>query len=50
MLLHISENDALVENDVPLPALPPATFDEKDKTIGKLIADQVPDGACIQIV
>ena len=47
--LHISEIDALVENDVPLPALPPATFDEKDKTIGKLIADQVPDGACIQI-
>lgn len=47
--MHISEIDALVENDVPLPALPPAPVGEKDKTIGKLIADQVHDGACIQI-
>ena len=47
--LHISEIDALVENDVPLPAMPDIPLSDKDKAIGKLIADQTPDGACIQI-
>lgn len=47
--LHISEIDAIVENHIPLPALPNIPLSEKDKMIGKLIADQVEDGATIQI-
>lgn len=47
--LHISEINAVVENHVPLPAIPNIPLGEKDKAIGRLIADQVPDGATIQI-
>lgn len=47
--LHISEITALVENHVQLPVLPDIPVGEKDKAIGKLIADQVKDGACLQI-
>lgn len=47
--LHISQIDAIVENHIPLPALPNIPVSDKDKMIGKLIADQVKDGATIQI-
>lgn len=47
--LHISQISAIVENHVPLPALPDIPVSEKDKLMGKLIAEQVSDGACIQI-
>lgn len=47
--LHISEINAIVENHIPLPAIPNIPLGEKDKAIGRLIADQVPDGATIQI-
>ncbi len=47
--IHISRVDAIVENNFPLPVLPPAKLDEVSITIGNLIAEQIPDGACIQL-
>ncbi len=47
--IHISQVDAIVENDHPLPVLSPAKLDEISVTIGNLIAEQIPDGACIQL-
>ncbi len=46
---HISEVTALVENNTPMVASPAVPMNEKDDIIGQLIADRVPDGACIQI-
>lgn len=48
-LLHISEVDAIVENDVPLfeAAYPPAG--PEDETIAGIVAGLVGDGACIQM-
>ncbi|MBQ5671818.1 MAG: 4-hydroxybutyrate--acetyl-CoA CoA transferase, partial [Oscillospiraceae bacterium] len=47
--IHISQVAALVENHHPLPVLPPTQLDEKSILIGNLIAEQIPDGACIQL-
>lgn len=47
--LHISQVDALVENTHELPVLPPTKIDEISETIGGLIAEQICDGACIQL-
>ena len=47
--LHISQITGLVENTFDLPTLPPAKLDETSITIGNLIAEQIPDGACIQL-
>ncbi len=47
--IHISQADAIVENSFPLPVLPPAKLDEVSIKIGNLIAEQIPDGACIQL-
>ncbi len=47
--LHVSRVDAIVENSHPLPVLPPVRLDETSITIGNLIAEQIPDGACIQL-
>ena len=47
--IHISQVDAIVEHDAPLPELPPVKLDEVSVTIGNLIAEQIPDGACIQL-
>ena len=44
--LHISQIDAIVENSHPLPVLPATKLDETSITIGNLIAEQIPDGAC----
>ena len=49
MQIHISQVDAIVEHDAPLPELPPVKLDEVSVTIGNLIAEQIPDGACIQL-
>ena len=49
MQIHVSQVDAIVEHDAPLPVLPPVTLDEVSVTIGNLIAEQIPDGACIQL-
>ena len=48
-LIHISQVDALVEYHHDLPVLPPVQLDEVSKTIGGLIADLIPDGACLQL-
>lgn len=47
--IHISQVEAIVENSFQLPVLPPAVLDETSITIGNLIAEQIPDGACIQL-
>ena len=49
MQIHVSQVDAIVEHDAPLPELPPVKLDEVSVTIGNLIAEQIPDGACIQL-
>lgn len=48
-LLHISEVDAIVENHVPLLEMIPPEPKPEDDTIGKCIAELVPDGATIQL-
>lgn len=47
--IHISQVDAIVENTHDMPVLPPVVLDETSITIGNLIAEQIPDGACIQL-
>lgn len=47
--LHVSQVDAIVENTHDMPVLPPVVIDEVSRTIGNLIAEQIPDGACIQL-
>ena len=48
-LIHISQVDALVEYHHDLPVLPPVQLDDVSKTIGGLIAERIPDGACLQL-
>lgn len=47
--IHISQVEALVENSFPLPTLPAVELDETSITIGNIIAERIPDGACIQL-
>ncbi len=47
--VHVSQVDAIVEYHHELPVLPPAKLDEVSVTIGNLIAERIPDGACIQL-
>jgi itaconate CoA-transferase len=47
--LHVSEVEAIVENHIPLPELPVLQSGPEDAAIGKMIADMVPDGACLQM-
>ena len=47
--LHITQIDGLVENTFELPTLPSPKLDDVSITIGNLIAEQIPDGACIQL-
>ena len=47
--MHVSEVTALCEADYALPVLPPAKLDAVSTTIGNLIAEQIPDGACLQL-
>ncbi|MBN2187703.1 MAG: acetyl-CoA hydrolase/transferase family protein [Dehalococcoidia bacterium] len=48
-LLHISEVDAIVENNVPLLEMTPPEPKLEDDAIGKYVAEMVPDGATIQL-
>jgi itaconate CoA-transferase len=48
-LLHVSEVHAIVENDVPLVQIPYVAPDPQSMNIGKCIAEQIPDGATIQL-
>lgn len=45
----VSDVDYMIEVDYQPPEIPDAPCSEKDKIIGKYIADLVPDGACIQL-
>ena len=46
-LVHISNVDMLCENDEPLIEMPETEADETSLKIGRLIAEEIPDGACI---
>ncbi|MCL2204575.1 MAG: 4-hydroxybutyrate--acetyl-CoA CoA transferase [Defluviitaleaceae bacterium] len=46
--VHISAVDYCIEADYPVPTLPDAPVTENDKIIGKLIADYIQDGDCLQ--
>jgi itaconate CoA-transferase len=47
--LHVSEVEAIVENHLPLLELPVRKTGPEDETIGKMINEMVPDGACLQM-
>jgi len=47
--VHISDVTAVVENDTPLLELPLPPEREEDHEIGRIIAEMIPDGACIQL-
>lgn len=48
-LLHISEVDAVVENEAPLMEIKPSAAMPEAEPIGRAIAELVPDGATIQL-
>jgi itaconate CoA-transferase len=48
-LLHISEIDALVENDAPLPENAEVEVSPEDRVIAATIATFVEDGSCLQM-
>jgi itaconate CoA-transferase len=48
-LVHVSEVDAIVENHVPLVQIPYKDPDPDSMKIGKCIAEQIPDGATLQL-
>lgn len=48
-LIHISEVDALCECNDPLPEIANPAVSESDRIIGALIAEEVPNGATIQL-
>ncbi len=45
----VEDVDYLIRADYMPPVTPDLPYSEKDSAIGKLIADMVPDGACIQL-
>ncbi len=47
--VNVRDVDYLIRADYKPPVTPDTPFTEKDAAIGKLIADMVPDGACIQL-
>ncbi len=48
-LIHVSRIDAAVEVDDPLVEVPTAVPTEIDRSIGRYIAEMIPDGATLQI-
>ena len=49
LLININDVELVAENSHALPVLPQAKLDETSITIGNIIAEQIPDGACIQL-
>ncbi len=47
--VHVSEVDALVEADTPLPELATPQPRDEDEAIGRTVAAMIPDGATIQL-
>lgn len=48
-MIHVSEVDGIVENDLPLFENPVRPRAPEDDAIGRIIAGLVPDGACLQM-
>jgi len=48
-MIHISEVDGIIENDVPLYETAPREADKVEAIISRIIAERVPDGACLQM-
>ena len=46
--IHISQVEGWFENDQPLIDVAPPPMDATDHTIAALVADRIPDGACLQ--
>ncbi|CDR30723.1 Acyl-CoA hydrolase [Acholeplasma oculi] len=47
--VHISQVDYIIESNYPVPSIQNGEPNEKDLIIGKLIAKEIPDGACLQL-
>jgi len=47
--IHISQVDAIVENHLPLPAIPAPSLTPEDEIIGQTVADLIEDGSTIQL-
>ncbi len=47
--IHISEVSALIENTRPLFCLPEVPVTKEDEIIARYIAEQIPDGTCLQL-
>jgi len=47
--VHVTQVDGICEHSHELPVLPAAQLDEVSIAIGNLIAEEIPDGACIQL-
>lgn len=48
-LIHISQVDALCETSCSLPIMPPVKIDDISRKIGGYIAEEIPDGATLQL-
>ena len=49
IMIDIKDVDFVCENTHALPVLPPSKLDATSIKIGELIAERIPDGACIQL-
>ena len=47
--LHLSECEGWVEADYDLVAAPPPEITDRDRAIAALVAERIPEGACLQI-
>ena len=47
--LNLDDVDYVVETDYPIPEIPDAEPNEKDLAIGRIIADLINDGDCVQL-
>ena len=48
-MVHISQVEGVCENTIPLVVLPKGEIDEVSRTIGNYIAEEIPDGATLQL-
>ena len=48
LLMNPAQIDVLIENDISAPALVPATIDDAAQEIGRLVAQLIRDGDCLQ--
>lgn len=48
-LVHISKVDYIIESNYPVPTIENSEPNEKDLIIGRLIAEQIPDGSTLQL-